>query len=130
MMLFISHLTEFGTFVLEEVQVWFSRLVPVVAFISVMVCQIFYNKLEQHGKRSYLVITIVSWLCCGSSRILLFVTTANMNLDLRHIRHTMAFTTAMLCFLLAMNDLISIIKEVRNFNGKELKKVINYLQLA
>lgn len=110
----VLHLTELGDLVVANERSWFAKLIPAIAFVSIIVCLIFYNKLEQCGKYSYLIVTIAYWMCCGMCRILLMLTAIRFGLDFSHVTYSTSVFSVLLYCCIATNDLVALYIEVGN----------------
>lgn len=111
-MTLILHLTEMGNLLVTQEKSWFATLMPGIAFVSIVVCQIFYYKLEQYGKYRYLIVTITYWVCCGVCRILTMFTAINSGLDFSHVTYCTSVLGVLLYYCIAATDLVTFFLEV------------------
>lgn len=108
----ILHLTELGDLVVTNEKSWFATLIPGIAFVSIIVCQIFYYKLEQYGKYHYLIVTSIYWVCCGVCRIFTMLTALSFGLDFFHVTYSTSVLGVLLYYSIATNDLVALYMEV------------------
>lgn len=110
--LMLLYLAELGDYLLSDTRVWYIKLIPVSALISIIVCQIFYMKVEEFGKCYYLIVAIVYWFCCGCCRGFTFFTNISLGLDFKYVRYTTSLLTTLTCIYLGVHDFITLLKEV------------------
>lgn len=113
LLLLLIQLVEFGEYTIGHIDIWYIQLVPVSAIISNIICQIFYNKLEECNNSYYLIVTIIYWLSYGFCKVLMFITVLNLNLNFQHVAFSTCLGSTMLSYCLAINDFVSLLKEVR-----------------
>lgn len=112
LLLLLVQLIELEEYAIGYYDIWYVKLVPIAAIVSNIICQIFYNKLEEYNNLYYLIVTIIYWLSCGFCKALMLITILNLGLNFEHVIFTTSVVSTILCYAAVINDFISLLKEV------------------
>lgn len=124
--LIVLHVIEFAEYVLANVKIWYIKFVPITALMSVVICQMFYNRLEEYGKYRFLSVSLTFWICSGICRVLAFISNVSSNLDLQYVHFTVSFIIAAFVHCLIICDFVALITQVNSPKSTKLHFVYSF----
>lgn len=115
LLLFLTHLTELCETLLGSWNI--QKLIgPSLAILAWVLSQLFYAKVESILQSRYLILTGIFWMCCGLAKGISLYCLLDFGLGIQHVRpHCMAITSV-LCYALALNDIVTVLYEVSHCN--------------